>query len=275
MVGMKSNGLLGLIAFSKARKDILILLLEGSKSLAEIKENLHVSSPNILPRLKELLNKNLICKKNDRYSLTPIGISVINNFCMLTNTFQVIEKNEQFFRDHQINSLPQCFVDRIGMLGRCNVIGHRLENIGITHDILLENILKSKRLLWVTPILHEEYPLSILRLARQDIPVSLIFTKKIFHTFINDHYVDLSNILKQQNISLHVMGEDVNFFLIETDRQLLLSFAYTNGDFDYTNMLTSTDKTALAWGRELFKYYEKNSKNIILNDITSNKICEV
>jgi predicted transcriptional regulator len=271
---MKSEGLLCLIAFSETRKEILVLLLDGPKSLTNIKDCLGVSSPVIIPRIKDLLAKNLICKSNGLYHITPIGISVITNFRLLINTLQVIENNEQYFNSHIINPLPQVFIDRIGMLGNCSILRNKLENINIAHEVLINNIINSKNILWITSIFHSEYTSVILRLAQQDIPISLIFTRKIYQAINKNYVVDFKKMLELENISVYVIDQEIKVSLIITDQQLFLSLAYLNGDFDYGNILSCSEKSALNWGESFFEYYKKHSKRIEWNNIMPNKLLE-
>ncbi|TAH71569.1 MAG: ArsR family transcriptional regulator, partial [Methanosarcina mazei] len=70
---MKSTGLLSILTFSEKRKDILFLLQENPKTLSEIKDYFDVRSPEILPRLKEMENSNMIVRQEGVYKLTSLG----------------------------------------------------------------------------------------------------------------------------------------------------------------------------------------------------------
>ncbi len=57
---MESKRLISVLTFSEKRRDTLFLLLREPMTLSEIRNYFNISSPEILPRIKELEVKNLI-----------------------------------------------------------------------------------------------------------------------------------------------------------------------------------------------------------------------
>ena len=62
-----NSSLLDLILFSEKRKDFLLLLKEGPKSIEEILEKLQVSRTALLPQIKKLKDENLVIHENEMY----------------------------------------------------------------------------------------------------------------------------------------------------------------------------------------------------------------
>lgn len=260
---MNSDGLLSLVAFSKVRKNLLVMLCEGPRSLSEIKDVFNMSSPELLPRIKELLNNNLIYNNGNKYRITPLGTCVIYNFVQLTDTFRVIESNEKYWKEHRLNTIPQDLINKISKLGNCSIIENKHENINLTHEVLLDNISRSNSLMGISTIFHPEYPDAFIQLANRGVPMSLIFTKNVYDFFRENYINDINQFLGHDN-HIYIIDEDVYLGLITTDSILILSLAYNSGDFDYSKYLISQDDSALDWGMELFNYYRRKSKEITI-----------
>jgi predicted transcriptional regulator len=259
---MKSRGLLSVLAFSEKREYILFLLLEEPRTLDEIKSYFNVSSPEIIPRIKEMETKNLIYKYNKHYILTPIGKVVARFFQPLINTLHVIEENEEFWKEHMVEAIPEYFLERIGELGNCKLIENRLENMYEPHTEFFENIAKSEFVMGVAPIFNPAYPLFFSQLALQKVHIALILTKNVFEKVKKDHGDNLQRFLDCNNASLYVLDEDIRLAFVVTNNFLSLSLFFKNGTFDAHRDLISFDKSALKWGEELFKFYEERSEEI-------------
>lgn len=259
---MKSRGLLSVLTFSEKREELLFLLLEEPKTLSEIKSYLNVSSPEILPRIKEMETRNLICKDSKHYVLTPIGKVVARFFQPLINTLHVIEENEEFWKKHMVEAIPQQFLERIGELGSCRLVENRLENMYEPHTEFFENISKSEFVMGVAPIFNPAYPSFFLQLAQQKVRVVLILTKNVFEKVKKEHGDNLQKFLNCNNTSLYILDEGIKLAFVVTNKFLSLSLFFKNGTFDTQRDLISFDKPALKWGEELFKYYKNRSEEI-------------
>jgi len=260
---MKSRGILSVLTFSEKREAILFLLLKEPKTLPEIKSYLNVSSPEILPRIKEMETRNLICKDGKHYVLTPIGNVVVRFFQPLINTLHVIEENEDFWKKHMVEAIPQQFLERIGELGSCRLVENKLENMYEPHTEFFENISKSEFVMGVAPIFNPAYPSFFLRLSQQKVQVALILTKNVFEKVKKEHRDNLQEFLDNNNTSLCIiLDNDINIAFVVTNSFLSLSLFFKNGTFDAQRDLISFDKSALKWGEELFNYYKNRSEQI-------------
>lgn len=259
---MKSRGLLSVLTFSEKREDLLFLLLEEPKTLAEIKSYFDVSSPEILPRIKEMETKNLIFKDNKHYALTPIGRVVAKFFQPLINTLRVIEENEEFWKEHMAEAIPQQFLERIGELGICRLIENKLENMYEPHTEFFENIAKSEFVKGFAPIFNPAYPSFFLHLAQKEVQIVLILTKNVFEKVKNEYEDTLRRFLDFNGTSLYILDEDIKLAFVVTNNFLSLSLFFKNGTFDARRDLISFDKSALKWGEELFNYCKERSEEI-------------
>jgi predicted transcriptional regulator len=259
---MKARGLLSVLSFSEKREELIFLLLEKPMTLAEIKSHLEVSSPEILPRIKEMETKNLICKDNRNYVLTPIGKVVAKFFQPLIKTLHVIEENEEFWKEHMVEAIPQQFLERIGELGRCRLVESRLENMYEPHTEFFENIAKAEFVAGVAPIFNPAYPSFFLQLAQRKVCMSMILTKKVFEKVKKEHRTSIQRFLEYDNTRLYILDESVKLAFVITNNFLSLSLFLKNGTFDAQRDLISFDKSALKWGEELFIYYKERCEEI-------------
>lgn len=101
-----NSSLLDLILFSEKRKDFLLLLKEGPKSIEEILEKLQVSRTALLPQIKKLKEENLVIHENEMYRLSLIGEIIVEKMQPLLYTLAIFEKNEDFWAERKLTPIP-------------------------------------------------------------------------------------------------------------------------------------------------------------------------
>ena len=176
---MKSTGLLSILTFSEKRKDILFLLQENPKTLSEIKDYFDVRSPEILPRLKEMENSNMIVRQEGVYKLTSLGKVAAIYYKPFLDTLTAIETNEDFWRDHDITAVPDTLLSRIQELKECRIIKDEHEHIYDSHKAFMDNVPASNRFMGFASIFLPSYPAMFLEMARRNIPISIIVTPNV------------------------------------------------------------------------------------------------
>ncbi|AKB84204.1 winged helix-turn-helix domain-containing protein [Methanococcoides methylutens] len=258
---LKSTGLLSVLTFSEKRKDLLFLLEEGPRSLSQIREYFDVSSPEISPRLKEMEAANLIIKDEKEYHITPIGKVAAKYLNPLVNTLESIEKNEDFWKDHILEGIPQHLLDRISELGECIVHEESLENIYDSHKKFLDNIARSKEVCGVSSIFIPIYPEFFANLAKNNVPTSLILTRNVFEKVKNEYTETMQAYLDSDNTRLYLI-ESAKVAFVTTDDFFSLSLFFKNGTYDPQRDLMGTGNTISNWGKELFEYYKREAREI-------------
>ncbi len=262
MIHIKSRGLLSVLTFSEKREDLLFLLLNEPKTIAEIKSYFDISSPEILPRIKEMETKNLICKDNKHYVLTPVGKIVAQLFQPLVNTLHVLEDNEKFWMDHDVGAIPLQLLMKIGELGNTQIIDSGIEELYEPHKECLENILKSGKVKAISPIVHPMYPRFFLQLAEKGIDISLSLTRNAINKIRKENSDLLAQALSFKNVSLYISDEKIKLTCIVTDVFFGICLFNKTGTLDSKTELISFDKSALLWGEELFDYFKDRSQKI-------------
>ncbi|WP_164997787.1 helix-turn-helix transcriptional regulator [Methanolobus psychrotolerans] len=258
---MKSKGLLSILTFSEKRKDILFLLEKKPSTLSDIKDYFNVSSPEISPRIKEMLAYNLIERTDKHYHITPIGRAIITHFRPFLEIIETIEKNESFWEEHYLDDIPQNLLDNLMDLKGCEVVSDSIENIYESHKSFTENISRSSYLKGVSSIFIPTYPDFVVGMAKRNVPTSLILTEKVFSKVRDEHHDKLEYYLSSPHTELYVV-DDVKLAFVVTDVFFSMSLFFTPDTYDPRDDLVGSGESALKWGSELFDHYKAISSQI-------------
>jgi predicted transcriptional regulator len=257
---MKSNGLLGLIIYSNIRTEIILLLLCKPMTLSELKNYFNISSPEIIPRLKELQNNEIIFKENNEYILSDIGKIIAMNLKPFLNTLDTINQNKKFLKEHNLGSLPTNMLMKLHYLQDCTIIEEKLDNIQYVHEKVFNHIFASNSINCITSIFDQQYPTIFLELSRMNKKLSIILTEPIFNKFKKDYQYELQLLLSNNNLEVYILKEDIKIFFIVTDIYIALFLPYKQNYFDIHSNLMSFNQSSIDWGEELFKYYKIKSE---------------
>ncbi len=258
---MKSSGLLSILTFSDKRKDILFLLEESPKTLSDIKDYFDVRSPEILPRLKEMEGANMITRQDGMYRLTALGRVSATFYKPFLDTLTAIEANDDFWKTHDIDAIPDTLLNRIQELKDCRLVKNEHEHIYDSHKSFMDNVTSSTNFRGFASIFLPSFPKMFLELARKDIPVSIIITPNVFFKVKNEYSAEIEEFIKFKHTSFHVYDNAKVSFAV-TDRFLSLSLFFKNGTFDPKSDLVGFDSSSIKWGEDLFKHYKENSIEI-------------
>lgn len=258
---MKSDGLLKSTMLSDTRKGILYVLLEKPGSLTDLRSHFNVTSASIIPRIKDLVQANLVVKDGGDYRLTATGTILAKKLRKMDNLERVLEQAGDFLNRHDLSPIPARLLERIDELGDCTVIRNELEHITATHDRIYRQLPKTKQIMGISPALDSAYPKIYMALARHGIPVSLILTENIFRKVEKDYPGFLEEYLSYENARVSVIS-DARLALVTTDDFLSMYLYDTKGTFDSMSLLYSSDKSAVKWGTELFEEYLSSAREI-------------
>ncbi len=272
---MKARGFVSLLTFSEKRTSILRLLSEKSRNLKEIRDALKVSSPAIIPRLRELIRVGLIDfdKKTGKYYLTNAGRLCLIQLRNFEESVSGIERNIEFWNEHDISGIPPEFLNRIFELGEYKIVKSTHADVFEPHKEFINLLSKSKEIMGVSPIFHPEYPEVFLKLAKTGAATSLIITDTVLKTLITRGYRDvLEDWLKIKNSRMYIFKGELKVAFTVTDRFLSLGLFHPDGVYDTHTDLISTSKTALKWGMDLFEHFKSKSKKISVATLKKLKV---
>ena len=257
--------LLNVISASDKRRNLLILLAKGPKEWDEIKSVLKVTSTGMLPQVKILEEEGLIERNGRKFSLTTVGRILATHMEPLLGTMEIFDKNRKFWNDHNIDVLPDDLLFRIRDIGDYRIIENSDEEI-FDVNTFLKNISPAKTLKGLSHTVHPMYPEFFMNLAKKGVETSLIFTPGVLKKMKDKNPGWVTKWLAFKSTGLYVTKKDFKFSYVVTDSYFSISLFYKSGVFDSKNDVTSRDKSALAWGEQIFSYLLKHSEKIECED---------
>ncbi|OPY30169.1 MAG: hypothetical protein A4E28_00415 [Methanocella sp. PtaU1.Bin125] len=259
---MVRKSLFDLVTLSGVRRDLLFYLDEGPKSLSDIKEYLNTTSPEVSPRLKELIERNLILFEGKKYHLTPMGKTIITNFRPFFETVSVFEQESDFWNEHDITSIPNELLLRIGEIRNYMLIEDDINDINRTNTEVANLFSNSSNIFGVSCVFESNYPQICLNAARTNVPISIVLSKNIFNYVLDAYKDEIKEFIKSPNAEFYVLDENIKISHVVTDNCMLLTMFYKNNKFDAHTNLVSYDKSSINWGKDLFNYYKLKATKI-------------
>lgn len=244
---MDSDSQLKFIMSSYKRREILLLVTGKPMTLTELKNHFAVTSPELIPRLKELMALNLIAKTNSTYHITLKGNIFVRNLQSLLSTIEVVEHLQNFLQEHDTTPIPPEFLYRLDELGSCQIVKCGIEDTTVLYRQLLEDSLSSAYILIITPFYDPFYPMFFSRVTAQKIKLVFISTNPVI-----DMITDTITGEKTTSVSLYTSRVSLNLSMILTNTHFSLFLCDKHGHFDIHNYLTN-NKVSLAY--DLFLHY--------------------
>jgi len=248
------SGIIDLIFYSEKRKEILILLAKGPKSIDEIKKRVNGDTFSIMPQLKKLKDMDIIVQKGDIYELSDIGKIIGEKIMPLTDLFQVFEGNNNYWSRHDRRPIPEHLIKKMHMLGKCKLDEPDLDHIFEFPKDLKEILFRSKRLRSFYSFFCPECPSIQATCAKNGAEVDLILDEKVYIRLKND-FKDTYRLLLDNNVSLYIYRGKIkpSSFIISNEFMMLKLFG-KEGEFDHRKIM-SFNNSAIEWGNELADYY--------------------
>jgi predicted transcriptional regulator len=258
-----NSPLLELIFLSDKRKDLILFLNLGPKTIEEIKIYLNSSAVAALPQLKKLRDDALVFKTGDVYILSPLGIAIAGRMQAMVSLLNVFSNCYEYWVNHAIECIPTSLRNRIGDLENCTFSEppdrtHLFE----PHREFVEKLAISRRINGISSVFHPLYPSIFLSFAKKGADISLLVTRQVYERIDEEYRTEFREFLNLDNACLYVCDEKIEFSHVVTDRFLSLNLPFSDGIFDHKQDVMCFDPVALQWGEDLFAYYRNRSEKI-------------
>jgi predicted transcriptional regulator len=258
---MTSKNILQLVC-SDLRRNILISLNNGEKSLVDLREELKISSTTALHALRELEKGNLTFQaQNKKFSVTDIGTIITLKIIDFNNASEALKKHERFWLDHDLSGIPEHHMKKIGLLKDSNLVVISELDISKTNESYIAFIKTANWIKGVSPLYSPEYPRIFKELVEKNINTQIILTASVFKKL--EDAIGLENIkslIYEHPLEIFMTEENLKVAFTVTDSFLSLGLFGKNGVYDITHDLIGTDESAIIWGNELFEYYRDKAK---------------
>ncbi|MDR2944950.1 MAG: winged helix-turn-helix domain-containing protein [Methanosarcinales archaeon] len=257
---MRGKGLLSLITYSEKRKDLLFLINEKPRTLFEIKEFFNVKTPEIYPRIKELLETDLIQKINNEYYLTPVGKVILKYYTPLVNILNVFEETCDFWADHDTASIPPHLLERFNEL-ESSILFQNPSNVFEQNYTLIEKMSASQKICGIISVFMPASLEMFQNIVKNKQLSKIIVTPNVFNKLKLDYKDLLNQFVSLEGNELYLI-DSANVFLVTTEKFLYFSLFYKNGLYDDHKYLVATDNSSLNWGNDCFKHFVEQAKLI-------------
>jgi predicted transcriptional regulator len=247
---------------SELKVRILVALLEGPKNLSELKTKLNIRETTILHVLKEFEHLDLTNKTHGTYGLTSIGLVEAKIYEQCIDVSAVIENFKEFWLTHNVTSIPDHLLLRIGELKESTLVKAKSSELQAVHETFMQVLLSSKTIKGISPIFHPDYVSAFRHLLSQGNLVDLIITTDVLNKTLKSADAKLlQEFLAAEKLKIFIK-DDLKIALTITENSFSLGLFNLSGEYDYSMDLISLSPKAISWGEELFKILISESKRL-------------
>jgi predicted transcriptional regulator len=107
----------------------------------------------------------------------------------------------------------------------------------------------------------------MLMLAERGVNTAIVVTKEVLEKIRRKYKGELKRYMKYKNATMLMCQEEIRVAFTSTNFFLSMRLFLNDGSYDFYKNIISHDKSALKWGEELFRYYEKRSERVELQDL--------
>jgi len=249
---------------SDQRRDLLISLNRGKKSLRDLRDEFHLDSATIVHALRELERHRFVQEDAKReYSLTVFGRIVSRKVIDLLDTSEAVALHEVFWLEHDTSGIPDHLLDRISALRHSDLITEHVDLFKVFHT-LVGLFKECDTLDLITPVfVHEAIELPT-TLALSHKHLRIVLTENVLQRLIIVTSEALVKNALQLGVKIYVIRHNPKLILAVTDKVIALILTRVDGAFDYSQLLTSRRSEAIAWGHALFRHYTEPSQSVAL-----------
>lgn len=256
--------MINLLLFSDKRRDFLLLLKDGSKNIDEIVGELKVPRNSLLPQIKKLKEKGLVVRDGNDCRLTILGNVIVHKLQPLVDAAFVLDIDEYFWVSRKLDTLPNCFLGRVGELKDCCLVepepGHEFDLI----PEIISSFREPSRAMMLFSYFHPQLPSFFLNVAKKGIEFPLILNRGVFERFLQDFRDEGEEILKQENVNVFVLEDnalEVPSVIAVSESTLILGLLnkWDRADRQY---LVNCKPCAVKWGEELFSSYKERARKV-------------
>ncbi len=258
--------LINLLLFSDKRKNFLLLLAEGPKTIDKVLDVLQISRISLLPQIKKLKEEGLIVQDGDLCSLSTIGKILIKKMRPLVNAAVLFEENEYFWSQRKLDTIPFYLLKRIGELKGCQLVEPDSADGSDFLSEMTNHFTDAQKLMLLFSYFHPHIPSFSLDFVKRGTELKLILSRNLFEKFSTDFQSKGEMILAQEKASIFMRLEntlETPAVIVVSENKFLLGLFNKKEGFEGQYLLSS-EPEVLKWGKELLKYYIESSEKLLL-----------
>ena len=253
---MKSDrGLVDFVCGSLVRTAVLRALANEPRTTDELLNTVEGSESAVYDALAELERKGLVRQTSGNvWEPTGTGRVVRSVIRVRDDTESVIETDRPYWRDHDVDALPDPFRTRIHELVGTEVVRATDTDPNRVVRMVGEGIEAAEELVIIAPVYHERYESALAEVAPRVEPRIVVDA-----TTLRDRMTGELTDEPPAFEGVDARVTDLDIALGVTQDTLYLSLPTLDGDYDARAEVVSHTETARRWGRELFEHYWERS----------------
>jgi predicted transcriptional regulator len=242
---------------SDVRIKILMSLNDAPKNLADLRNDIHLSSSTILHGMSQLQGKNIIMRNSGNYSLSQLGKMTVNKLLDMMETINTIKTCKDLFLNHEVDCIPKDLIKDIGYLNNSTIVTSTTTDVMKPHRVLLELLKDTSNIKFLSPVFYPKNAEMFIRTIEGNGELDLVVTSAVMDKLEETIGTEkLQKSIASGNGSLRIAGNDLKISLTLGDEFLAMGLFSTDGSYDINVFLISKDEEALLWGERLFKHYK-------------------
>ena len=248
------------ILTSTMRSKLILTMLESSKNLEELRNELNKPSATILHGLKELETKNLIRKAQKQYQLTSTGYLIATNMVKLIENWYSINNNTSFWNNHTLDDIPNDLLKNMYLLKDVDYITSTTSDLSFAFNRYIKLISKSRELKIIMPIYSENHLKHIIQLLNKNKlkHLELIISKDILES-IKQNETFKQALLENKKVKIICIEKNLKIFLTYSEEFITLTLFFKDGHYDDSQILIGESDNAKKWGLNLYNHYIRDS----------------
>ncbi len=242
---------------SPIRRAILARLQAGAADRDQLVAAASSLNTSVLRTLREMQADGSVTKSGDAYQLTGAGSIEAALTASMTRGLAAMDSYRAFWNSHDLSGIPEHLLARVGELEQCDCVGTTEHNQFNCQEFFISEMLKSKELRGVAPIIIPGHVDMMDALVATGAKVELIFTPPVIRALGPEKL----NPWKEAGASLYEIPAARAAFAV-TENMLSLGLHALDGRYDILADLDCYGPGAVRWGRDLYRYYRDLAKPI-------------
>lgn len=260
---------------TKRRIETMKVLYElNSADLKTLAARLKVSEPVAVKYLKPLLNANFVKKEDKVYTLTPLGRVAARQIKKYADFLKFIDRDAKYWTKRDLTYLPDHLLLEMPKIGNYRIISGGTSGIMQHYVEFSKHYTKSRFVRAISPIILPEHPSIFLSNVLSGGSVEAILTSGVIDVLRRN--VPNEDLVKfYEHGGRILINDDVRGTVIVTDDALCLGFFLDIGVYDTTSGVISTEKSALEWCMDVYRYFRERSKLFIPEGLKVEEVARV
>jgi predicted transcriptional regulator len=252
---------INLIVRSGIRTRIALALLNGVTERDLLREEVGCRSSNFRTNIRTMIDAGMVSEETEGVRLTPQGSRIASAVADISELYCLILKHRDFWRDHELQNLPDFALDSLGELIESEMIQDSPLDYFRTYDHYLGIIAGARHIHGISSMTNPGVADAIGAKAVAGVPVELVISPELaLHLHREPYKKKVESLFTYPHFQFYVTREPLPLGLTVTDAYLSMKLFFVGTtSYDLQRGFFSTSPRARAWGERLFDHYKKRS----------------